>query len=131
MKRATIFVFVSLFSLSSMAVDNMTIFLKSCAYGTVAGAVIGLATLATSENPDGKMSNVARGASLGLYAGIGFGLYTIYSKPSSGSLDIAEMSDRSSEIAEMSAVINPVWFSPIQKDQRIDGLQLNWAKISF
>ena len=109
----------------------MTIFLKSCAYGTVAGAVIGLATLATSENPDGKMSNVARGASLGLYAGIGFGLYTIYSKPSSGSLDIAEMSDRSSEIAEMSAVINPVWFSPIQKDQRIDGLQLNWAKISF
>ncbi len=101
----------------------MTIFLKSCAYGTLAGAALGLATLATSENPSGKMSNVARGASLGLYAGIGFGVYTIYGKK-----------DHDSDLVQQS----PIWFSPVTSQSgslpgspKIDGLQINWASISF
>ena len=118
MKRILIALLVSTLSGSAMAIDNMTIFLKSCAYGTAAGALVGLATLATSENPDGKMSNIARGASIGLYAGIGFGLYTIYGKKN--------QSAESDLIGN-----NPIWFSPIQKNQQIDGIQLNWAKISF
>jgi drug/metabolite transporter (DMT)-like permease len=116
MKRTTLFILISVFSVSALAVDNMTIFLKSCAYGTAAGAVLGLASLAISENPDGKMSNIARGASLGLYAGIGFGLYTIYGKRSGESDLIGQ---------------NPVWFSPVSRDQRIEGVQLNWASFSF
>jgi len=118
MKRILIVILISTLSFSAVAMDNMTIFLKSCAYGTAAGALVGLATLATSENPDGKMSNIARGASIGLYAGIGFGLYTIYGKKGSSS--------ESDLIGS-----NPVWFSPIQKNQQIDGVQLNWARISF
>ncbi len=102
--------------MSAFAVDNMTIFLKSCAYGTAAGAVLGLASLAISENPDGKMSNVARGASLGLYAGIGFGFYTIYGKRGGESEMVGQ---------------NPIWFSPIHKDQKVDGVALNWAHLSF
>jgi hypothetical protein len=116
MKRFVLILIISLFSVSSMAIDNMTIFLKSCAYGTAAGAMLGLASLATSENPSGKMSNVARGASLGLYAGIGFGLYTIYGKKNSESDMLTQ---------------NPVWFSPVAKNQKIEGLQINWASISF
>jgi hypothetical protein len=116
MRRLALILLISLFSVSSLAIDNMTIFLKSCAYGTAAGAMLGLATLATSENPSGKMSNVARGASLGLYAGIGFGLYTINGKKNSESDQLTQ---------------NPVWLSPIAKDRKIEGLQLNWAAISF
>ncbi|PIS11491.1 MAG: hypothetical protein COT73_03635, partial [Bdellovibrio sp. CG10_big_fil_rev_8_21_14_0_10_47_8] len=63
------------------AADKLTVFLKSCAYGTLGGAAVGLATLAFSENPGGKINNVSRGASLGLYAGIGYGLFQIYGNP--------------------------------------------------
>jgi hypothetical protein len=56
--------------------DPMTQFLKSCAYGTLAGAGLGLVTLSVSENPNrGGINQVARGASLGLYAGIAWGIY--------------------------------------------------------
>lgn len=55
----------------------MRTFLSDCAYGTIGGALVGLATVAISDNPGGKITNVARGASLGLYAGIGYGLYEI------------------------------------------------------
>ena len=55
----------------------MRTFLTDCAYGTIGGALVGLATVAISDNPGGKINNVARGASLGLYAGIGFGLYDV------------------------------------------------------
>jgi drug/metabolite transporter (DMT)-like permease len=118
MKRAVLIVLVFCFSKSALAVDNMTIFLKSCAYGTAAGAILGLASLAISENPDNKMNNVARGASLGLYAGIGFGLYTIYGgKKSSSDADLTS--------------VDPIWFSPVLRDHHIAGVQVNWANFSF
>ena len=44
-------------------------------YGTAGGALLGLATLAF----DGEGRNVAKGASLGLYAGLLFGSYVIIS----------------------------------------------------
>lgn len=104
------------------AADNMTIFLKSAAYGTAAGAVLGLATLAWSDNPGSRINNVARGASLGLYAGIGFGLYTIYApKPSSAS--------------DYTQLPYQMWFSPVTttagEQPKVDGAQMNWAFYSF
>jgi len=48
---------------------------KVALYGTAGGALLGLASLAF----DGKGRNIARGASLGLYAGIIFGAYVIVS----------------------------------------------------
>jgi hypothetical protein len=55
--------------------DQVKDFLLSCAYGTLTGAALGVASVAFSENPGEKSMNIARGASLGLYAGIGYGIY--------------------------------------------------------
>ncbi|MBX2986552.1 MAG: hypothetical protein KF802_01525 [Bdellovibrionaceae bacterium] len=49
-------------------------FLKACAWGTVIGAGVGTITLAFEDRPSEHTVNIARGASLGLYAGIGAGL---------------------------------------------------------
>ena len=47
----------------------------SCSYGVLAGTLVGAATLAFTEQPGQNLNKVARGASLGLYAGILLGLY--------------------------------------------------------
>lgn len=49
-------------------------FLVICGYGTTGGALLGLASMAFGQ--DSKA--IAQGASLGLYAGILFGAYVIY-----------------------------------------------------
>ena len=52
-------------------------FLKSCAWGTVLGAGAGVVSLALTDKPSENWNNVAKGASLGLYAGIAYGVYQI------------------------------------------------------
>jgi hypothetical protein len=56
-------------------------FIMSVTYGTLAGTLLGVASLAFVSKPSDKLQNVARGASLGLYAGILLGLYVIYAVP--------------------------------------------------
>ena len=53
-------------------------FLLSCVYGTVAGTLVGAASLAFTDKPNKNLNRVARGASIGLYAGILLGLYVVY-----------------------------------------------------
>ncbi len=53
-------------------------FLIICGYGTVGGALLGVASMAFG----GKAINIAKGASVGLYSGILFGAYVIYSHDS-------------------------------------------------
>ncbi len=50
-------------------------FLIICGYGTVGGALLGFASMAFGSSSRA----IAQGASLGLYAGIGFGAYVIAS----------------------------------------------------
>lgn len=57
-------------------------FLMSCTYGVLAGTLIGAASLAFVDRPSENLDHVARGASIGLYAGILLGLYVIYVVPS-------------------------------------------------
>ena len=95
--------------------DNMATLLKSCAYGTLAGAAVGLASLAITENPGGKINNVARGASLGLYVGAGMGIYLV-NAPEKSNSDYVQAS---------------LWFTPVTRRNQIDGAQLNWASLSF
>ena len=75
-------VVAALFSLFSFKVhsaeDNLNTFLTSSAYGAGAGALVGVASIAFDSDPSGKIGNIARGASLGLYCGIAWGLYQIY-----------------------------------------------------
>lgn len=60
-------------------------FLQVAGYGTAGGALLGLASMAFG----GSSRSVAQGASLGLYAGILFGTYILYthSYPSGGKID--------------------------------------------
>lgn len=52
-------------------------FLQNCAWGTITGATIGFVSLVFTDRPSESWSNVAKGASLGLYGGIGYGLYQL------------------------------------------------------
>jgi hypothetical protein len=74
---------LSLSSLPSTArADATREFILSCTYGALAGSIVGAATLAFSDKPGDNLNKVARGASLGLYAGILLGLYVVYGGPS-------------------------------------------------
>lgn len=70
-----------LFSLKGNAAE-LTEFLKSCGYGTLIGAGVGVVSLAFEKNPSEHANNVARGASLGLYGGIVYGLLEAQERPS-------------------------------------------------
>jgi hypothetical protein len=56
-------------------------FIMSCTYGVLAGGLVGAASLAFEDKPGDNLQRVARGASLGLYAGIALGYYTVYYLP--------------------------------------------------
>lgn len=72
---------ISLLSPVSEAQD-LRVFLKNCAWGTATGAGLGVVSLAFTDKPSEQWNNVARGASLGLYAGIVYGLYNMNRSPS-------------------------------------------------
>ena len=61
--------------------DPVRDFIVSCSYGVLAGTLVGAATLAFSDKPGDNLNKVARGASLGLYAGIFLGAYVVYGGP--------------------------------------------------
>lgn len=72
---------VALTSVQASAVESAAgsrEFLLSCVYGTVAGTLVGAATLAFTDKPNRNLNKVARGASLGLYAGMLLGFYVVY-----------------------------------------------------
>lgn len=56
-------------------------FIMSCTYGVLAGTLVGAASLAFVDKPGENLQHVARGASIGLYMGIGLGFYTAYVLP--------------------------------------------------
>jgi len=82
-------------------------FLLCSAYGTAAGALLGVASLAFTDDPGSKMNNIARGASLGLYAGIGFGLYVV--------------NGASSTTNGYTKVKFPSWATPVWAHGKFDG----------
>lgn len=62
---------------ASAAKNELGRFLKACAWGTVAGAGAGVVSLAFEDKPNDHTVNIARGASLGLYGGIAYGLFQL------------------------------------------------------
>lgn len=75
MKRRIVFLLIFLFSNQVFAASDLRSFLKYCGYGTVGGALAGVVSLAFVDKPSDHYNNIARGASLGLYAGMGLGIY--------------------------------------------------------
>ncbi|MCB0348056.1 MAG: hypothetical protein KDD37_04435 [Bdellovibrionales bacterium] len=76
MKSLLLLLVISFLSQNVHASDDKTKeFFTSVMYGTLAGALVGAASLAFVDNPGDDLQRVAKGASLGLYAGIALGIY--------------------------------------------------------
>jgi hypothetical protein len=73
------------------AAEPMREFIMSCTYGVLAGTLVGGASLAFSDKPGDNLNKVARGASIGLYAGILLGAYIAYGVPIDNPDDVATM----------------------------------------
>lgn len=79
MKKLVSSFVVTVFLFASTAqADKSKEFFMSVVYGTLAGTLVGAATLAFTANPGDNLNNVSRGASYGLYAGILLGVYINY-----------------------------------------------------
>jgi hypothetical protein len=82
MKRILVCLFALMLALPREAkAEPLRELIMSSAYGVLAGTLVGAATLAFTERPGDNLRNIARGASLGLYAGILLGLYVVYVVP--------------------------------------------------
>lgn len=98
----------------------------SAAYGVLAGTLVGAATLAFTDHPGDNLKNIARGASLGLYAGILLGLYVVYVVPGEGDED----SDGDYAPGD-SGSIRPI-LSPIVSDTgTLEGAHVSAKVLSF
>lgn len=93
--------FFRLALISSLLFSQMTFsqelkqFLKSCGYGTLAGAGLGLASLVFEKKPNESYGNIARGASLGLYGGMAYGLFTVQQQNAAPKDDLVLNSEES------------------------------------
>lgn len=94
----------------------------SCAYGTAGGALLGLASLVFTEDPSGKFNMVARGASLGLYFGIGLGFYLNYS---------ASLKNDPMNEAYRREQAPPLVLVPIIRDKKLDGAGVMVNLVSY
>lgn len=66
---------VSVLVLGLTARADFESFIKQAGYGALIGAAVGVVSLSFESRPSNNLTNVTRGASLGLYAGI---LYAVY-----------------------------------------------------
>ena len=98
----------------------------ACTYGVLAGTLVGAATLAFTKRPGDHLGNIARGASIGLYTGIGLGLYAMYGIPSQEEYyGVSQYSYQSVELPRFT-------FMPYVSEQNgFDGMQLNWTLTHF
>jgi hypothetical protein len=106
--------------------DNPTReFVMACTYGVLAGTLVGAASLAFTSKPSDNMNKVARGASLGLYAGILLGLYVVYVVPG--------MEENPDEIPVAKLDKIPFLISPTFHDgyKRLDGVRADWTVLHF
>ena len=104
--------------------DTTREFMMSAAYGTLAGTIVGAATLAFSDKPGDNLNKVARGASIGLYAGILLGLYVAYGGPS-------EDSDAAEQLKHTSYKQPDLIVAPIVSDRGLEGAQASYSVLHF
>lgn len=103
-------------SAPSARADASREFLMSCTYGVLAGTILGTASLAFTSQPGENLKNIARGASLGLYAGIILGLYVVYIVP--GQSEDDEIPGQVRNSIELAPKIIPL----MNAEEQIDGM---------
>lgn len=91
-------------------------FLKSCAWGMAIGTAVGTVTLAFEEKPSEHTINIARGASLGLYGGIAYGMLQ---------MNPPEPANRSQFDQDIG------WIAPSVKDGSVVGVNANFVLHPF
>lgn len=97
----------------------------SCTYGVLAGTLVGAASLAFVDKPGDNLQRVARGASLGLYTGIGLGYYTVYYLPKQLQREEEERLDPDNQEAQLRKQ-NTFTIFPIIADAQTYGLGMNY-----
>ncbi len=97
--------------------------IMSSAYGVLAGTLVGAATLAFTDRPGDNLKNIARGASLGLYAGILLGLYVAYVVPDGEG-------DEEGEEAYDEQTLRPTIY-PILTSHSIEGAGVSMKLLAF
>lgn len=98
----------------------------SAAYGVLAGTLVGAATLAFTDRPGDNLRNIARGASLGLYAGILLGLYVVYVVPGEGDEEDDEQNYTPGE-GGFRPILSPI----VSETGSIEGAHLSAQILSF
>lgn len=101
-------------------------FLVACTYGILTGTLVGAASLAFTDSPGDNLHRVARGASLGLYAGIALGYYI-------NNLDEAPPEDYNYPEGDIPIEPQSGTFQllPILDKADISGLELRWMLKRF
>ncbi|MES2769336.1 MAG: hypothetical protein V4596_09330 [Bdellovibrionota bacterium] len=119
---------VTVFPVQEAKADPGREFLMSITYGTLAGTLLGTASLAFTDKPGDKLQRIARGASLGLYFGILLGLYVVYG-----------VSDESDELNNILPpeddygfkLRNPIVYPTLSENGRMDGAAFNVTIFKF
>lgn len=109
-------------------------FITMATFGVLAGTIVGAASLAFTDKPGDNLNNIARGASIGLYAGILLGVYVVYVVPSGEGEDeeAPEGGEPASEEAppeEAGLRLQSIY--PMVSNNQIDGVGINLRLLSF
>lgn len=112
----------------SASAEPMREFVMSASYGVLAGTLVGAATLAFSDKPGDNLNKVARGASLGLYAGILLGLYVVYGVPNQEEAAIRDQLGQTLPQPEPPRLL----IAPLLSDRgTLDGGELSYQVLRF
>ncbi len=107
--------------------DPMREFVLSCSYGVMAGTLVGAATLAFSDRPGDNLNKVARGASIGMYAGILLGLYVVYGVPSGPE----EVDDDDDALEGQVFRPPPILLQPLLGERGLEGAAVQVSVFNF
>lgn len=126
----TFFAVSLLFDSRVWAVNPEREFVMSCTYGVLAGTLVGAASLAFTDNPGENLQRVARGASIGLYIGIGLGFYTVYLLPKQLQKEEDKLLD--DQTGGDGYTLTPkMMVFPLVSEQGIDGVGAYWQVARF
>jgi hypothetical protein len=100
----------------------------SCSYGVLAGTLVGAATLAFTNKPGDNINKVARGASLGLYAGMILGAYVAYGIPE----DVPEEEPAAYGVGHRGPRELPsLLLAPIISEHGLEGAAVSYSILKF
>lgn len=102
--------------------------ITSATYGVLAGTLVGAASLAFTDQPGENLQRVARGASLGLYAGLALGFYVAYVVPNQQE----ELLDESLPPTEEEYLYQPsLQVFPLIGQRGVEGVYTQWNLMRF